>query len=121
MTLSTRRLAIVAAGLGVLGFSALAADGLAEDDPIVASVNGENIHRSEVEDARDRVPVELKEFPPDEVFNILVESLIDNKLTSAAAGDEVTHRNRARADQYRIRACHPLIDSAEITSPRANV
>jgi peptidyl-prolyl cis-trans isomerase C len=53
-------------------------------DPVVAIVNGVEIHRSEVEAAREDLPAQYQSFPLEIVFGALIERLIDSKLLTTA-------------------------------------
>ncbi|HYB09891.1 MAG TPA: peptidylprolyl isomerase [Alphaproteobacteria bacterium] len=53
-------------------------------DPVVAIVNGVDIHRSDVEAAREDLPAQYQSFPLEIVFGALVERLIDGKLLTSA-------------------------------------
>lgn len=53
-------------------------------DPVVATVNGTPIHRSDIEAARQDLPAQYQSFPIEIVFGALVERLIDSKLLTAA-------------------------------------
>lgn len=54
-------------------------------DPVVATVNGTEIHRSDVEAARQDLPQQYQSFPFEIVYPALLERLIDGKLLVAAA------------------------------------
>ncbi len=58
---------------------------LAAGDPVVATVNGESIRRSDLEEARFRLPDGYRQVPFEAVYGILVKSLIDTKLVAAQA------------------------------------
>ena len=60
----------------------LAAEG---DDPVVARVDGKEIHRSDVEESRLRLPEKFQAVPLESVFGFLVNSLVDSKLVVAEA------------------------------------
>jgi len=51
---------------------------------VVAIVNGTEIHRSEVEAAREDLPAQYQSFPLEIVFGALVERMIDGKLLTTA-------------------------------------
>ena len=57
----------------------------AEKDPVVALVNGVEIRRSDVEEARTRLPERFRQGPLEGVFGILVSTLIDSKIMAAEA------------------------------------
>ena len=54
-------------------------------DPIVATVNGEKIMRSDVEAARIQLPEQYRNLPMDQLFMPLVNQLVRSKLMSARA------------------------------------
>ncbi len=58
------------------------------ENPVVATVNGTEILRSDVEEARSLLPNEYRQFPTQAVFEPLVMALIDIKLAAAAARDQ---------------------------------
>lgn len=58
---------------------------IAEDDPVVAIVNGQKILKSELVAARENLPDEYRPIPLDQIFPVLLASLIDSKLVSADA------------------------------------
>ena len=58
---------------------------------VVAIVDGGKIYLSDVEDSRDRLPERLRKLPPQAIFGLLVNSLIDSKLAAAEARREDLH------------------------------
>jgi peptidyl-prolyl cis-trans isomerase C len=58
---------------------------IAQEDPVVAVVNGIKIVRSEIEEARLRLPERLSNVPLQSVYGMLVNSLVDTKLVAAEA------------------------------------
>ncbi len=76
---------------------------VAEGDPVVARVNGVEILRSDVEDARLRLPERFKDVPLEAVFGLLVNSLIDSKLVSGEARKVGLHNDaKVRKQMARI-------------------
>lgn len=75
--------------------------GFAEEDPVVASVNGEEIHRSDVEDARRRLPERFSEVPLEAVYGLLVNSLVDSKLVAAEARKVNLHKDEGVLKQMK--------------------
>lgn len=77
-------------------------------DPVVATVNGAAVHRSDVESAREQLPSQYQNFPFEVVFPALVERLIDGKLLSAEgrkdglAGDPEVKERMARLEDQVI-------------------
>ena len=63
----------------------IAAEG---DDPVVASVNGENIYASDMSAAQAQLPAEYQQIPASVLFGLLIDSLIDTKLSVAQARRE---------------------------------
>jgi peptidyl-prolyl cis-trans isomerase C len=76
--------AIVLGGAG----GAAAAEGGEAKDPIVASVNGENIYASDITEAQAQLPPEYRQIPPAVLFGLLMDALIDTKLAVARAQRE---------------------------------
>jgi peptidyl-prolyl cis-trans isomerase C len=76
-----------------------------DDGVVVAVVNGENIYRSDVADARYLLPQQFQQLPLDAVYGLLLNSLIDRKLTAAEARkegldqDEEVKRVMARVEE----------------------
>ncbi|MFQ5984501.1 MAG: peptidylprolyl isomerase [Alphaproteobacteria bacterium] len=52
----------------------------AEGDPIVARVNGQEIHRSDVLAAIERLPAQYQQVPLAQLYDPIVDQLISNKL-----------------------------------------
>ncbi len=61
-----------------------AAPAAAAADPVVATVNGSEIHRSDVETAREDLPQQYQSYPFEIVYPALLERLVDGKLLVAA-------------------------------------
>jgi len=57
----------------------------ADDDPVVATVNGVEILRSEVQEAHQLLPREYSSVPLEMIFPNLLDSLIDTQLSAADA------------------------------------
>ena len=71
---------------GVLLATALTPVMAAEDgDPVVARVDGMEIHLSDVKESRLRLPERFQSVPLESVFGFLVNSLVDSKLVVAEA------------------------------------
>ena len=64
---------------------ATAAATAAATDPVVATVDGREIHQSEVEAAAQDLPQQLQQLPMQMVFPVLVDRLIDAHLLSGEA------------------------------------
>ena len=93
---------------------------LAADDPVVAVVNGEEITRSDVETARENLPREYQAVPMEQLYTLLLTSMIDSKLVAADARNrgldkeaEYQRRLATVADQLLERyAVRQVIDAA---------
>ncbi|ACI51004.1 PpiC-type peptidyl-prolyl cis-trans isomerase [Gluconacetobacter diazotrophicus PA1 5] len=57
----------------------------ANPNPLVASVNGEDIHLADVRQAAANMPAQLRQLPPNMIFPMLLNQLIDQKAIQAAA------------------------------------
>ena len=94
MSLRSLRVAAIAAALA-LSSALVAGDAAAEAagakpatapaDPVVAKVNGEEIHLSDLEAAKQQLPEQLKAMPIQLIYQPLLERVIDGKLLAAAA------------------------------------
>jgi len=58
--------------------------GAAQQDPVVARVNGTELHRSEVLAARQMLPAPVQQIPFDQVYHQLLDSLVTNLLAAQA-------------------------------------
>jgi peptidyl-prolyl cis-trans isomerase C len=78
------RVSIVAA-FG-LAFSSVAAWAqVAGDDPVIATVNGHEIHRSELEAAQRGLPEQYRQVPLQLIYGPLLDRVIDSRLLSDEA------------------------------------
>jgi peptidyl-prolyl cis-trans isomerase C len=78
-------LALAAALLVVTPAAAQApAAGAAQQDPVVARVNGAELHRSEVLAARQMLPAQVQQIPFEQVYPQLLDNLVTNLLASQA-------------------------------------
>lgn len=81
------------------------------DDPVVAVVNGEEIHRSALEQIRAAVPY-LKDVPLEHVYDALLDNVIDLSLVAAEARrtglekDPVVQRNVQAAERQILRSVY---------------
>lgn len=83
----------------------------AADDPVVATVNGAKILRSAVDEARTRLPSRFKEFPPNVIFELLVNSLVDTSLAAAEARRQGLH-NEKRHKKQLLRVEEQILERA---------
>ena len=82
------RLAAVAVASGALVGAALPAAAQNADDPVVATVNGASIHRSDVETARSQLPEQYRSLPMERLYQPLLNQLIRSKLLAQQAREE---------------------------------
>lgn len=82
----------------------------AEDDsPVAATVNGETITRTEILLALELLPAQFRNLPPEKLFPLIRNQLIDIKLLSAKgaeAGLREDPRITTRVDFYAMRLAH---------------
>ena len=96
-------LRVLALSLAVLSLAVFPA--MAEDDPVVATVDGAKIMRSDVVAAQQGLPKEYQAYPFDAIFPQLLEILVDAKLAAAEArrsglmDDEDVKKALARAEE----------------------
>jgi peptidyl-prolyl cis-trans isomerase C len=71
----------------------------APKDPVVATVNGKSIHLSAVAKAAQSLPPQLQQAPPQEIYPVLLNRLIDEHalLIEAKKGDLAKQPDVARA------------------------
>jgi peptidyl-prolyl cis-trans isomerase C len=83
----------------------------ANDDPVVATVNGEAIHRSALEQIRAAIPY-LKDVPLEHVYDALLDNVVDLALVAAEARktglekDPVVQRNIQAAERQILRTVY---------------
>ena len=83
------RLAVVAAAPFVFGQTALAQT--PAPDPVVATVNGDKILRSDVEAARTQLPEQYRNLPMSQLFEPLVSQLVRTKILAGKARADKLH------------------------------
>jgi peptidyl-prolyl cis-trans isomerase C len=87
----------LAAGLAVLPAmaqtSAPAPAPAQSADPLIATVNGQPIHFSDVQAAAQTLPSQMQQLPPQQLFPLLVNQLIDRQALLAAAKAESLQNN----------------------------
>ncbi|MCW5700514.1 MAG: peptidylprolyl isomerase, partial [Rhodospirillales bacterium] len=74
-----------AAGLWATGFLNVAGQAVADDDPVVATVNGAEIRASEVMRAESRLPARLRASPPSVTLPALISLIIDQRVMADEA------------------------------------
>lgn len=62
-------------------------------DPVVATVNGEPIHASDVQDAMAALPAEYRNLPPTMLYPMLLDQLVDRKALVLMARKEGLDKN----------------------------
>ena len=63
----------------------------ANDDPVVATVNGVKIHKSMLVDAQQLLPQQYQQIPLMQIYPALVDTVIDMKLSAADARKKKLH------------------------------
>jgi len=58
--------------------------GAAQQDPVVARVNGAELHRSEVLAARQMLPAQVQQIPFEQIYPQLLDNLVTNLLAAQA-------------------------------------
>jgi peptidyl-prolyl cis-trans isomerase C len=69
-----------AVGLLAIGSAALAQDQTTADNPVVATVDGNDILRSDVEAVMRTLPDQMRQAPIDQIYPMLLDRVIDFKL-----------------------------------------
>ena len=78
-------LAAAAIGLLALGAAARAQQPAADQDPVVAIVDGVAVHRSQIEETARGLPEQYRQMPMQVLFGILLDRVIDFQLLANAA------------------------------------
>jgi peptidyl-prolyl cis-trans isomerase C len=75
------------AAFGLLAFctAASAQDQAAADNPVVAVVNGTEVHRTDVEVIARSLPEQMRQVPMEQIYPMLLDRVIDFKLLAAEA------------------------------------
>lgn len=72
-------------GAAAMALMTLSQPVFAEDSTVLATVNGENITRTDLDNAFANLPAQYQNAPFDQMFPLLLTSLIDSKLVAADA------------------------------------
>ncbi len=80
--MSQKVLLATVALLGALAMPALAADDAAKTDPVVARVNGEEIHRSDVLRELQMAGPQLQQLPPQALYPQILHKMIATKVVA---------------------------------------
>ena len=99
------RISAIALAAGLLALPAFAqttpahasAPVAASADPVLATVNGQPIHLSDVQAAGANLPAQLQQLPPQQLLPLLVNQLIDRKALLVAAQAEDLQKDPAVA------------------------
>lgn len=83
MILISKRVSAVALILGLCAMPALAAD--SAKDPLLATVNGKEIRKSDLAELQQTLPPQLRQIPLEAVQDQLLEHLINSQLITAEA------------------------------------
>ena len=83
-----RRLLLSAAALALIATGASAMAETASENPVVARVNGQEIHRDELDAAYLQLPEQYRQMPMEMLFEPLLQRVIDGKLLTAQAEKE---------------------------------
>ena len=83
------KLAVMAAAPLVFGQTALAQT--SAPDPVVATVNGAKIHKSDVDAARTQLPEQYRKLPMSQLFEPLVSQLVRTKILAGKARADKLH------------------------------
>jgi len=84
----TLRVATLAFAVGMLALPALAEDKAPAEDPIVARVDGAEVHRSEIVRELQNLGSQAQQLPPQTLYPQLLEKVIVTKLVSSKGYDE---------------------------------
>lgn len=85
-----------------------------EGNPLVATVNGTEIHRSDIELFYHSLPAQIQQIPIDQIFSRLLERYIDQKLIGQAA------RKSGVADRPEVKEQIALLTESVLTQAYMN-
>lgn len=98
-----RILSVALVGATVVGLALMGPrPALAEDNPVVAKVDGRDIHLDEVEAMTSRMPSQYQQLPLDMIFPMLVNSMIDNVVMANEARKQKLNEQKAFTSQMRM-------------------
>ena len=72
---------------------------LGAENPVIATVNGEKIHLSEVKDAYQNLPQRYQQVPFEAILPGLIDSLINARLATADARSKKIHESKEFKEQ----------------------
>lgn len=93
--------ALAAALLTAGSATVFAQDTKPSDDPVVAIVNGHEIHQSNVRTAFQRLPAQYQQIPIDVILPQLIEQLVTNRLMEVAGRAQDLHKSEDVQAQVR--------------------
>ncbi len=93
---------------------AAAAKAAAGTDPVLATVNGEAIHASELQAAAQSLPAELRSMPPQMLYPMLLDQLIDRHAVVIEAQKEGLEKD-PDVQQQLARARDTVLQNALLT------
>jgi peptidyl-prolyl cis-trans isomerase C len=85
---SSRRLAPALTVFALLAAAAVPFAASAADDPVVARINGQELHRSDVEAAQRGLPQQVQQMPLEAIYPMLLDQMVNGKLLSEAGRQE---------------------------------
>src|SRR5690348_14904053 len=88
--MALRAILMLALALLLASTGAEAADPAAPGtkDPVVARVNGFEIHRSDIEDAARSLPPQLRQQPVNQIYSMILSQMVGTTLAAQAARRE---------------------------------
>jgi peptidyl-prolyl cis-trans isomerase C len=93
--------------------TAASAASAAPADPILATVDGKPIRMSDVQAAGNELPANLQQLPPDQLFPLLVNQLIDRQALLVAAQAEHLQKD-PKVKQAMIDAANEKLENAYV-------
>ena len=80
---ASTRIFVAFLGLGIVSAGTVLAQGTAADsaapDPVLATVNGQPIHASDLNAALETLPPQARSMPPQQLYPMLLDQLIDGR------------------------------------------
>jgi len=114
---SLAALFIAAAVAGPLS-AATAKSASAEDDPVVAVVNGQKILKSHLMEAQQLLPRQYQQVPLEQIYPALVDSIVDTKLAATDARAKKLHEDadfRSRMSRIEDQLLQRIVLEKEMT------
>ena len=101
---------------------AAAAPATKDSNPVVASVNGQQIHLDDVRAAAQALPEDMRSVPPQMLFPMIVNQLIDQKALVIAAKKEGLEKDPAAQKAMQAAADQALqnVYLSRIVGPQAD-